>query len=163
LTDQSQAETPLKQFTQQPSSADLASQNENELRETATRDYLGFLNWLVFGGFAAKGVANLLDKNRTSLFNESTKGTGIKHWLNDLSIKSHTEIAAKGEAFAKKNIWKKNVAQASGLLYSTLALGFLLPLLNIAITKAKTKRQEREAEGFRQNNNLPTAFRGVHS
>ena len=34
----------------------LASDNRDELVETTTRDYLGFLNWLVFGGFAAKGV-----------------------------------------------------------------------------------------------------------
>lgn len=117
----------------------LASDSKDELRETATRDYLGFLNWLVFGGFAAKGVANILDKERKNLFNISKEGKGVKHWLNDLSLKSHNEIAAQGKEFAKKNMWKTNVAHVAGLAYSTLALGILLPKLNILITKHKYK------------------------
>lgn len=119
----------------------LASKNETELRESATRDYLGFLNWLVFGGFVAKGVANLLDKSKSSLFNIHGEGKGIKHWLSDLSLKSHAEIAAKGREFAKENIWKLNAAHISGLLYSTLALGVLLPKLNIIITKNKHEKE----------------------
>lgn len=123
----------------------MASKNETELRETVTRDVLGFLNWLVLGGFAAKGVANLLDKKRENLFNinKERKGqkTNILHWLNNISLKSHAEIAAKGSDFAKKNIWKLNVAHASGLAYSTIALGILLPMLNIAVTKHKHKKQ----------------------
>ena len=120
----------------------LASKNETELRESATRDYLGFLNWLVLGGFAAKGVANLLDKGQNNIFNIYKEGKGIKHWLGDISLKSHAEIASKGSEFAKKNIWKLNLAHASGLLYSTLALGFLLPMLNISITKRKHKKAQ---------------------
>lgn len=123
----------------------LAAKNETELRESATRDYLGFLNWLVFGGFVAKGVANLVDKGQNNLFNIHKNGTGLKHWLNDISLKSHAEIASKGSEFAKKNIWKLNLAHASGLAYSTIALGILLPLLNIAITKHKhSKLKENE-------------------
>lgn len=121
----------------------MASKNETELRETVTRDVLGFLNWLVLGGFAAKGVANLLDKKRENLFNINKEGKGVKHWLNDLSLKSHAEIAAKGNDFAKKNIWKLNVAHASGLAYSTVALGILLPMLNIAVTKHKHKKKQQ--------------------
>ena len=34
----------------------FASKDSTELRETNVRDYLGFLNWLVLGGFVAKGV-----------------------------------------------------------------------------------------------------------
>ena len=119
----------------------LASDSKDELRETVTRDYLGFLNWLVFGGFAAKGMANILDKNRENLFNISKEGKGIKHWLNDLSLKSHNEIAAQGKEFAKKNMWKLNLSHATGLAYSTLALGILLPKLNILITKYKHKKE----------------------
>lgn len=122
----------------------LAAKNETELRESATRDYLGFLNWLVFGGFVAKGVANLLDKGQNNLFNINKDGKGIKHWLNEISLKSHAEIAAKGSEFAKKNIWKINLAHASGLIYSTVALGVLLPLLNIVITKHKHKKADDE-------------------
>lgn len=128
----------------------LASKNETELRESATRDYLGFLNWLVLGGFAAKGVANLLDKGKSSLFNIHKEGNGLKHWLSDISLKSHAEIASKGSEFAKKNVWKLNLAHASGLLYSTLALGFLLPLLNIAVTNSKHKK----AQKIKEENNI---------
>lgn len=122
----------------------LAAKNETELRESATRDYLGFLNWLVFGGFVSKGIANLLDKGQKNIFNIHKKGEGIKHWLNDISLKSHAEIVAKGEKFAKKNIWKLNLAHASGLAYSTIALGILLPMLNIVITKKKHKEKQKE-------------------
>lgn len=122
----------------------MASDNKDELRESATRDYLGFLNWLVLGGFAAKGTANLLDRKRENLFNENKTGKGIKHWLNDLSLKSHNEIASKGKKFAKKNMWKLNVAHVAGLAYSTLALGFFLPKLNIFITNMKNKKQNNE-------------------
>ena len=124
----------------------LAAKNETELRESATRDYLGFLNWLVFGGFVAKGVANLLDKGQKNLFNIHKDGQSVKHWLNDIALKSHAEIAAKGEKFAKKNIWKLNLAHGSGLLYSTLALGILLPMLNIAITKKKHREKHKEKQ-----------------
>lgn len=132
----------------------LAAKNETELRESATRDYLGFLNWLVFGGFVAKGVANLLDKGKNNLFNIHKEGKGIKHWLNDISLKSHAEIISKGAEFAKKNIWKLNFAHASGLAYSTIALGVLLPLLNIEITKHKHKKEHSlENEGGNHANN----------
>ncbi|MDE6138637.1 MAG: hypothetical protein K2F57_04125 [Candidatus Gastranaerophilales bacterium] len=117
----------------------LASDSKDELVETVTRDYLGFLNWLVFGGFAAKGVANLLDRKRQNLFNISQEGKGIKNWLNNISLKSHNEIAARGTEFAKKNIWKLNLSHFAGLAYSTVALGILLPKLNIFINKSRNK------------------------
>lgn len=125
----------------------LAASNETELRESVTRDYLGFLNWLVFGGFVAKGVANLLDRNQSKLFNIHKEGKGIKHWLSEISLKSHAEIAAKGNDFAKKNIWKLNLAHGAGLIYSTVALGILLPLLNVAVTRHRhNKIKEKNAD-----------------
>lgn len=119
----------------------MAADNGTELRESMTRDYLGFLNWLVFGGFAAKGVANLLDKKGENLFNYTKKGKGIKHWLNETSLKTHNEIASKGKDFAKKNMWKLNVAHASGIAYSAITLGILLPMLNAKITERKSKKK----------------------
>lgn len=123
----------------------MAADNDTELRESVTRDYFGFLNWLVFGGFAAKGVANLLDKKQENLFNINKNGKGLKHWLNDVNLKTHAEIAAKGTEFAKKNLWKLNVAHISGLLYSGIALGYLLPMINAKLTKAKAKKQQLNA------------------
>lgn len=129
----------------------LAAKNKTELRESATRDYLGFLNWLVLGGFISKGVGQLIfDKNMKTLFNTRKKGNGIAHWLNEISPKSHAEIAAKGAEFAKQNMWKINLMHVSGLLYSTLALGFAIPLLNIFLTKRKEydKKQESQFKNF---------------
>ena len=141
----------------------LAAKNETELRESATRDYLGFLNWLVIGGFASKGVANLLDSRKENLFNANKPGKGLKHWFNDVSLKSHAEIASKGSEFAKKNIWKLNVAHVSGLVYSTVALGVLLPLLNIAVTKSKLKKENKPKTNLNiqlQRGAVPAVFKG---
>ena len=118
----------------------LASDNKDELRESATRDYFGFLNWLILGGFAAKGTANLLDKQRKDLFRETKAGKGLKHWLNDVQLKSHNEIAVRGAAFAKKNMRKLNLAHVAGLAYSTVALGICLPLINIWVTNKKNSK-----------------------
>lgn len=119
----------------------LAADSNTELRESVTRDYFGFLNWLVLGGFAAKGTANLLDKKQENLFNINKEGKGIKHWLNDITLKTHAEIAAKGKDFARKNIWKLNTAHIAGLTYSALALGVLLPVINIYMTNKKAKNK----------------------
>lgn len=124
----------------------LAADSENELRESVVRDYFGFLNWLVLGGFAAKGVANLLDKKKENLFHIDREGKGLKHWLNDIRLKSHTEIAAQGKEFAKKNLWKLNTAHAAGLAYSTIALGIVLPLINIKMTNAKKNAQKTKLD-----------------
>ena len=122
----------------------MAADNGTELRESMTRDYLGFLNWLVFGGFAAKGVANILDKKGKNLFNYTKKGNGIKHWLNDMTLKTHNEIASKGKEFTKKNMWKMNLAQASGIAYSAITLGILLPMLNAKVTKHRAEKEKNK-------------------
>lgn len=123
----------------------LAADNTTELRESVTRDYFGFLNWLVFGGFAAKGTANLLDKDCKNLFNIKKEGKGLKHWLNDLNLKTHAEIAAKGADFAKKNMWKLNAAHIAGLAYSAVTLGFLLPMINDKMTKYRAAKEREQS------------------
>lgn len=126
----------------------MAARNKDELRESSTRDYLGFINWLVLGGFVSKGVAKFVfDKKQEILFNVAEDGT--KKWL-----KSHSEIASLGKEFAKKHMWKLNLAHLSGLAYSGLALGCALPLLNIFITKRKSKIQEPKKVETVFSNNL---------
>lgn len=114
----------------------FASKDSTELRETNVRDYLGFLNWLVLGGFVAKGVGQMLDPKQDKLFNVSQKGKGIKQWLQNVSLKSQKEIIAQG-GNVKKNLRNLNIAQLSGILYSAVMLGILLPKLNIAMTRKK--------------------------
>ena len=112
----------------------FASKDSTELRETNVRDYLGFLNWLVLGGFVAKGVGQILDPKQEKLFNITKEGKGIKHWLKDVSLKSQKEILAHGGNI-KSNLRKLNFAQMSGIAYSTIMLGILLPKLNIWMTR----------------------------
>ena len=109
----------------------FASKDSTELRETNVRDYLGFLNWLVLGGFVAKGVGQILDPKQKKLFNISKQGKGIKHWLQNVSLKSQKEIIAQG-GNVKSNLRKLNIAQMSGIAYSSIMLGVLLPKLNIS-------------------------------
>ncbi|MBQ8476724.1 hypothetical protein IJ531_06660 [bacterium] len=114
----------------------FASKDTTELRETNTRDYLGFLSWLVLGGFFAKGVAQMFDPKMEKLFNITGNSKGIKHWLFETSIKSQKEIAAMGGNI-KSNLKKLNIAQLSGIAYSAVMLGVLLPKLNIWLTRRK--------------------------
>ena len=115
----------------------FASKDSTELRETNVRDYLGFLNWLVLGGFVSKGVGQMLDSKQRNLLNITKEGKGVRHWLNDISLKSHKEIIAQG-GNVKKNLRKLNFAQLSGIAYSTIMLGILLPKLNIWMTRGKS-------------------------
>ena len=89
--------------------------------------------------------ANILDPKRENLFNISNNGKGIKNWLNNIAIKSHNEILAKGTKFAKNNMWKLNIAHIAGLAYSTLALGVLLPKLNIYLANHSPNKQNNNS------------------
>lgn len=123
----------------------FASKDSTELRETNVRDYLGFLNWLVLGGFVSKGVAQILDPKQEKLFNITKDGYGIKHWLRDVSLKSQKEIIAQGGNI-KENLKKLNFSQISGILYSAVMLGILLPKLNIWMTKGQEKKDLKIAK-----------------
>ncbi len=156
----------------------FAAKDSTELRETNVRDYLGFLNWLVLGGFVAKGVGQILDHKQIDLFNITKQGKGIKHWLNDVSLKSQKEIIAQGGNVAK-NIRKLNIAQISGIAYSALMLGVLLPKLNIWMTKHNKKfnlnlfkqqktpernehQQEKNKSFSKQNTDFKSNFQNVY-
>ena len=119
----------------------FASKDSTELRETNVRDYLGFLNWLVLGGFVAKGVGQALDPKQEKLFNISKRGKGISNWLKNVSLKSQKEIIAQG-GNVKSNLRKLNIAQMSGIAYSAVMLGILLPKLNIWMTR-RNKNTEK--------------------
>jgi len=129
----------------------FASKDSTELRETNVRDYLGFLNWLVLGGFAAKGIGQILDPKQQNLFNISKQGKGLMHWLKDISLKSQKEITAHGGNI-KANLRKLNIAQLSGIAYSSIMLGILLPKLNIWMTR---KQGVKSADSLSNLNKPP--------
>lgn len=144
----------------------FASKDSTELRETNVRDYLGFLSWLVLGGFVAKGVGQMLDPKKANLFNITKQGKGIKHWLRDISLKSQKEIIAQG-GNVKQNLRKLNIAQLSGIAYSAIMLGVLLPKLNIWMTKHKKNEKEniekpaniKSSFNSFSGNNIPEVFK----
>lgn len=76
----------------------LASADKHELRETGLRDIPGFLNWLVLGGFVAKGVGRYVSNGK--LINAAEKYPGkdapfltrARHFLVNQSLMSHAEI-----------------------------------------------------------------------
>ena len=43
------------------------------------------------------------------MFNYNKEGKGLRHWLNNMSLKTHNEIASKGKDFAKKK--EKNLGK----------------------------------------------------
>ena len=133
----------------------FASKDSTELRETTVRDYLGFLSWLVLGGFVSKGVAQGFDPKQNTLFNvKNANQKGVAHWLKDISLKSQKEIIASG-GDVKNNLKKLNIAQLSGMAYSAVMLGILLPKLNIWMTKNKKPKQDVQNN---YKNNYTLAF-----
>lgn len=151
----------------------LAARDKYELRETSFRDFLGFLNWLVLGGVVSNFVGYKLDKNLVKP--ESIKDlTGIKKILS-IKLKSHSDLlyasdyvksAIKNGTDASeltiKNVIKRvdeptrqmikklNKAHISGYLYSGLALGVLIPLLNKTITNNAKKEKQNAAVGSQE-------------
>ena len=98
----------------------------------------------MLGGFVAKGVAQALDSKQEKLFNISKKGSGIRHWLKEVSLKSQKEVIAQG-GNVEKNLRKLNIAQMSGIAYSAIMLGVLLPKFNIWMTQREGKHIKKEA------------------
>lgn len=133
----------------------FASKDSTELRETTVRDYLGFLSWLVLGGFVSKSVAQGFDPKQNTLFNvKNANQKGVAHWLKDVSLKSQKEIIASG-GDVKNNLKKLNIAQLSGMAYCAVMLGILLPKLNIWMTKNKKPKQDVQNN---YKNNYTLAF-----
>lgn len=147
----------------------LAARNENELKESTTKDILGFVNWLILGNFVQKLVAQSFDKTLV----KQEKTGGIINWITTSSLKTRDEVlhAALGEkAFkdgkalkfmemvkalgdnkaAKKQLRILTIAQLAGLIYSGVVLGIGIPKLNIYMTK---RRMAKEAQASEQKQN----------
>ena len=76
----------------------MSARDKNELRESAIKDTLGLLNWLILGNFvskaAAKGFERFIDGPDKQLINidKKFKGKGPLKWIMNASIKSRDEI-----------------------------------------------------------------------
>ena len=160
----------------------LAARSSDELREACIKDFLGFTNWLILGGFVSKGVATMLDGK--NLLNSTSTGEakGFLNWLKNKSLKTVDEVLQKdlikngiktveGEkAISYKGLIKLanqhqmtdtlkkikylNIAQAAGYLYSGVVLGYLLPKLNIYMTERNNRKKDQNIQTKQQTQAL---------
>lgn len=170
----------------------LSVRDGDEYRENMIKDPLGFINWLIFGGFASKLVAkgfknanliNYITPNKPEAMNKFQRAF---HWITKSSIKTCDEIllktlkdngistlSADGKALSfgellqrattefganspklkslKSRLRAVNISQFAGYLYSALALGIGIPLLNIAITNSLNAKRMEKAEKLKSS------------
>lgn len=76
----------------------LAARDKNELRESATKDSLGFVNWLILGGFVSTLSAAAIEKlsmfkgEKFIRYNKLENGEKWFDWLTKSSIISRDEV-----------------------------------------------------------------------
>ncbi len=156
----------------------FAARDKDELRESAIKDTLGFLNLLILGSLVTKGAVMAMDKSK-SLLNTAEKSKNVfKRFINSTlktkdevlveGLKKHglSTIGEDGKALNFSNMMKLlpkadkvtrgklnvlNLAQLIGYAYSALVLGIGIPRLNIYMTN---KREERNA-ALRNAGNIP--------
>lgn len=146
----------------------LAARDKDELRESAVKDSLGFLNLLVLGSLVTKGVARAFDKSLINVTEENSKS--FFKWLTNSSLKTRDEVlysalktqgiktVKDGKAIPFRELIKLadketkgklrilNLAQIAGYLYSGIVLGVGVPKLNIYMTnKSEAKRKAKLA------------------
>ena len=94
----------------------LAARSGDELREACFKDFLGFANWLILGGFVSKGIATML--NGKELLNSTSQGNqkGFLNWLKNKSVKTVDEIL-QGDLAA---IGKQTVKDGKAISYKEL-------------------------------------------
>lgn len=91
----------------------MAARDKNELREASIKDTLGFVNWLILGGFVSKLTALALEnapmfKNAGEKFiryNKLENGDSKFKWLTESNIVTRDEVLLG--AFKKLNITKE--------------------------------------------------------
>lgn len=161
----------------------LSSSDKNELRETATRDFLGFTSWLVLGDLAGKATAKFIERKNPDikLFNydkaKHEKDGPISKFkkLMKSNLRTQEEVlyketgdvnkkfkeSLKGlakDSKARKTIKYLNIAQISGYAYSGLLLGVLIPIINKKITNAAREKQVAKQNGENTINFSQTQF-----
>lgn len=78
----------------------LSARDKNELRESTIKDSLGFVNWLILGGFVSKLTAAGIEKmakfknvgQKFVRYNEAENGKGGFNWLTKSSIITRKEV-----------------------------------------------------------------------
>jgi len=142
----------------------ISSRDEQEVKNTTLRDSCGFLNWLVLGGFVAKGIAHFADRKGCSFVNitgslADTSKNSIKaafktvsNWLGNVSLKTHREMRSMNKtlppAVGAKNMAIHTATILGGLAWSMFSLGIGMPLLNNSMTNKARQKQLKEKENI---------------
>ncbi len=148
----------------------MCARDTNELRESAVKDSLGFLNLLILGSLVTKGVTRLMSKDLINL--SKNTGKGFINWMRNSSVKSRDEIllstlnkhgvpvVENGKALSynkllqlvkglpedaksglKKHLAVLNAAQLAGYAYAGIFLGYCLPMINAKMSNANEERR----------------------
>ena len=99
----------------------FSARSNNELRESETKDFLGFVNWLILGDFVQKAIASLSNNNLTN-YTQSVHGKGILNRIFNprVRVKSHDEILF--EELKKQNMPKNMLTSVDGKMLSAKEL-----------------------------------------
>ena len=126
----------------------ISAANDNELKESALRDTCTFINLYYLGDYVSKAYATFAEKfkgMKGQLLNETCKlkenaniFDKFWHWFRHTELKGFEELS-KNPA-VKRN---RAFAQASGLLYSCIVLGLIVPLYNKYRTNKKALEKRR--------------------
>jgi len=149
----------------------FAANDTNELRESSFRDFLGYTNFLLLGSLITKCFVNMKDKSLINYENSKAgKGIKkLFEWMKNSSIKTHQEVVnsylkhnvladdtkngikplrelydkgwIKQDGEIAKKLSTLNKAKVIGILYSCVALGIVIPLINKYMTERKHKKQ----------------------
>ncbi|MCI1273927.1 MAG: hypothetical protein LKG27_05790 [Clostridiaceae bacterium] len=150
----------------------LVARDKDELRESAVKDSLGFLNLLILGNMVTKGTARIFDKSLINKVNGA--GKSFMEKMSGSSLKTRDEVLfstlkqngidlvkADGKALGFKEMMAKvkdlpletqtelrrkisalNISQVVGYLYSGIVLGVGIPKLNIYMTNKSEKKRQ---------------------
>ncbi len=144
----------------------LAARDKDELREATVKDTLGYLSWLVFGNFVAKGTLKLLDKSlvgrsRDEILYEALHKAGISTVKDGkaLSFNKLLKLLPKSDKLTRVKLRNFNISQLAGYLFSGLVLGVGIPKLNIHMTKKSDEKRKARlaAQKMPGNSNLMLA------
>lgn len=94
----------------------LSARDKNELRETSIKDSLGFVNWLILGGFVSKLAAAGIEKldrfksvgEKFVKYNANEHGSSKFSWLTKSEIITRDEVLYEAFKKAGKSTIKAN-------------------------------------------------------
>ena len=119
-----------------------ASEDFNDLRESTVRDLATFASFYFLGDYAAKAIASTIEKYKpdiklTNELKPQKENANIFekmwHWTKYTTLKSTGELTSSRAAN-----WR-SVCQFGNLLFSLMALGAFIPLIN----RIQTNRKEQ--------------------